>query len=663
MKVTTTIILIILSFLALPSINYGQDDLAGDPSLVSSKEALEKLAAYEDGEYANTVEDFLSDPLQSNFKMSSNGNFLSFFQRDSLRNSQFMIQDTETGQLTPFTDINASSISQYFWATDTRILFVADKDGNELYHLYTIDKNGGAKKDLTPYDSTQVKILQELPSDNDHIIVAMNKDQKDLFEPYKININTGASEKLFENNLENEFITDYHFSKSGELRAYYTQDEQNDYILYYKNDSDIFERVLDLSFEEWFVILDFVDDESNPNLVYATSNLESDKRNIVLYDLKEKKALQTLFSHPKYDIDHIVSSISESEIDFYFFEGIKKQIIPISETYKKLHQKFEHYFKEQIYSLEGVSDDKTKFLLFTESDKIDGRYYLYNTNEDAFKLLTDLRPQLDINSLVNQSSFEFKNRDGITLEGYYYQPLKASATNKVPMVVIPHGGPYDLRDEWGFLDFAQLIASRGYCVLLINFRGSYGYGKKFQTAGYNQVGRKMLTDVEDGVLFMKKKDWIDGDRIAMYGGSYGGLTTLQSLIKTPELYQCGIDYCGPSNLFSLFESFPISWKEFIAYFHTTWYDPNDEAEAKIMKEVSPYFHLDQLNKPLFVVHGANDPRVKIQESDQIVSGLRARGLDVPYFVKYDEGHGFQKEESNIELNKLVLGFLAKHLKR
>ena len=172
----------------------------------------------------------------------------------------------------------------------------------------------------------------------------------------------------------------------------------------------------------------------------------------------------------------------------------------------------------------------------------------------------------------------------------------------------------------------------------------------------------MLNDLEDAVAYAKTLDFIDNEKVAIYGASYGGLATLGSLVKTPDLYTCGIDYVGVSNLFTFFESFPEYWKPYMAQFNEQWYNSEDEADQKIMKEVSPALHVDKITKPLFVIQGANDPRVNIDESDQVVKSMRARGIDVPYMVKYDEGHGFSHEENRVELYKAMLGFFAQHLK-
>jgi dipeptidyl aminopeptidase/acylaminoacyl peptidase len=271
-------------------------------------------------------------------------------------------------------------------------------------------------------------------------------------------------------------------------------------------------------------------------------------------------------------------------------------------------------------------------------------------------------PQLKEKDMAEMRPISFKSRDGIELHGYITLPEAALKGQKVPVVVNPHGGPQGIRDSWGFNPEAQLFASRGYATLQVNFRISGGYGKEFLRSGFKQIGRKAMDDVEDGLQYIIDQGWADKDKVAIYGGSHGGYAVLRGLTKTPDLYTCGVDYVGVSNLFTFMETIPPYWEPYLPILKAIWYDPSIPEEKEIMNEVSPVFHIDKINKPLFVVQGANDPRVNIDESDQIVESLRSKGFDVPYMVKYDEGHGFAKEENSMDMYKAMMGFLAEQLK-
>ena len=228
----------------------------------------------------------------------------------------------------------------------------------------------------------------------------------------------------------------------------------------------------------------------------------------------------------------------------------------------------------------------------------------------------------------------------------------------LPIVINPHGGPW-VRDNWGYNPEVQLLASRGYAVLQMNYRGSTGYGRNFWEMSFKQWGKTMQDDITDGVEWLIKKGIADPQKVAIYGGSYGGYATLAGVTFTPDLYTCAIDYVGVSNLFTFLTTIPPYWKPYLDMMHEMVGHP--ERDEEYMTASSPALHVDKIKTPLFVIQGANDPRVNIDESDQIVRSLRSRNIDVPYMVKYDEGHGFHNEENRFEVYKAMLGFLGKYL--
>jgi len=336
-------------------------------------------------------------------------------------------------------------------------------------------------------------------------------------------------------------------------------------------------------------------------------------------------------------------------------------MVPVSDTFKKLHGHLTTQFPGRNYNVVDHTEAEDLFLVYINGDRSYGKYFSYDVRMDSLAEVYDLMPQLKEEDMAEMRPISFKSRDGITLHGYITLPKAAEDGEKVPLIVNPHGGPQGIRDSWGFNPEAQLFASRGYATLQVNFRISGGYGKEFLRSGFKQIGRKAMDDVEDGVQFVIDQGWIDKDKVAIYGGSHGGYAVLRGLTKTPELYACGVDYVGVANLFTFMDAIPPYWKPYLEIIHEIWYDPNIPEEKAIMEEVSPVNHIDKIRKPLFVAQGANDPRVNINESDQIVAALRARGVDVPYMVKYDEGHGFAREENSLHLYKAMMGFFAKHL--
>ncbi|AZA76940.1 S9 family peptidase [Chryseobacterium sp. G0186] len=639
--------------------------LPGDPTLPSTKANLEKLVSYDKGNFKYKVEDYFARPKASQFKISPDGKFLSYKEKDKDSKNHVFVKDLSSGKITKAIVEKDDLIKAYGWLNKSRLFYTQDKGGNENIHLYATNVDGSNLKDLTPFDGITLGAIIPI-KDTDFVVVTMNKNNKQIFEPYKINFVTGEMTQLYENKDANSPIDDYIFDKDGNLRGYTILENGLTTKTYYKDlQTGKFNLIKSTDWSDTFSIIRFNDNSKNKDEAYVVTNLDSDKAKIVLYDLKKNAVIKEVYSNPVYD----VSSISVAgknrnyELDYISYNGVKEETVPASKFYKEIDDQLKSQFRDKEFGIVSSDDNNDKLLVVVGSDKLYGTYYEYDTKTKQTKLLYNLMPQLKEEDMAEMRPIEFKSRDGLTIRGYITLPKAALEGKKVPLVVNPHGGPQGIRDHWGFNPEAQLFASRGYATLQVNFRISGGYGKEFQKAGYKQIGRKAMDDVEDGVKYAISQGWVDKDKIAIYGGSHGGYATLMGLIKTPDLYACGVDYVGVSNIFTFFDSFPEYWKPYKEMVKQIWYDLDNPEEAKIAKEVSPVFQIDKIKKPLFVVQGANDPRVNINESDQIVKAMRAKGFEVPYMVKYDEGHGFGKEPNRIELYKSMLGFFAENFNK
>jgi len=636
----------------------------GNTDLPSTEEELEKLANYSSSDYKYSVEDYFARPKAGSFSFSPNGKYLSYKEKDENKKNHVYVKNVTTDEVVRVIEEKEELIRGFGWANDDRLIYVMDKGGNEDYHLFAVDVDGQNQKELTPFEGVKVNILNSLKEDKDHLIISMNKNNPQIFEPYKINIVTGELKQLYKNEDAANPIDGYIFDKEGNLRGFSKLRDGVNIDIYYATDGENYNILKELSWKDSFTISSFNYATDYEHDAYVTSNLDSDKTRIYLYDLKENKIIRTLFSNKNYDVSGMSLSRNRGyELDYFVYEGEKMNIIPVSKYYKKLHKRITKKFPDYNYSIADKTDDESKYLIFLQSDKLYGVYYSYDAKRKEFKLLYNLMPNLLEKDMAEMRPITFKSRDGITLHGYITLPKEALNGSKVPVIVNPHGGPQGIRDSWGFNPEAQLFASRGYATLQVNFRISGGYGREFLESGFKQIGRKAMDDVEDGLKYVVKTGWVDYDNAAIYGASHGGYAVLRGLTKTPDLYACGVDYVGVSNLFTFMESMPAYWKPYLKIIKEIWYDLDIPEEKVIMDEVSPVYHTDKITKPLFVVQGANDPRVNIDESDQIVKSLRAKGVDVPYMVKYDEGHGFGKEVNSIALYKAMMGFYAKHLKK
>ena len=657
------ILFLVTSVCIMTTISAQKSNLPGDPSLPSSDKELKKLAKTDKQTHAYSVEDYFSKPKASSFNISPKGKYLSYKEKDESGKNHVYIKNVETGVVKRIIEEKEELIRGYGWANEGRLIYMMDKGGDENYHLFAVNIDGSNKTELTPFDGVKVDFLNGLKEDKDHVIISMNKNNKSVFEPYKMNIVTGKYEQLYKNKDPQNPISDYIFDKDGNLRGFSKLRDGVEFDLFYAVENEKFEKIKELNWKQTFSIISFNYASKNRHEAYVVSNLDSDKSQIYRYDLKENKFLEKIFSHPNYDVSGVsVSRHRNYELDCFSYEGEKRVVIPVSDYYTKLHQTIMEKFSGYDYYISDFTDNESRYLIFIQSDKLYGKYFSYTPKNQKFEELFNLMPQLKESDMSEMRPITFKSRDGITLHGYFTMPKQAKAGEKVPVIVNPHGGPQGVRDSWGFNPEAQLFASRGYATLNVNFRISGGYGKAFLQSGFKEVGRKAMDDVEDGLKYTIDQGWVDANRAAIYGGSHGGYAVLRGLTKTPELYACGVDYVGISNIFTFMNSIPAYWKPFLKIIKEIWYDEDIAEENKIMKEVSPVFHIDKITKPLMVVQGANDPRVNINEADQIVEALRKKGIDVPYMVKYDEGHGFGKEENRLALYNTMMGFFAKHLK-
>ena len=641
-----------------------ENKLPGDISLPSTEEELKKLAECDKGDFKYKVEDYFSRPKASAFQLSPDGKYMSYMEKEDNGKRHVYVKEIATGKVQRIIEEKDELIRGYGWVNENRLVYVMDKGGNENYHIYAVNVDGSNNIDLTPFDGVRANILNMLKEQKDFIIIQMNKNNPQVFDPYKLNVVTGEMAQLYENKNAANPIVGYDFDKDGELRAYTQMVNGTETELYYKDlATNEFKLIYHGTWYEGFDIVGFDYSGKNPDWAYVATNVDSDKTRIVLYDFKQNKIVKEVFSNPSYDVSDFNRSRKRNyEIDYFGYEGEKNVIVPVSNFYKDFHQRMETEFKGKEFEIADNDDDENTFLIRVYGDKLYGTYYQYDAKTKKFSLLYDLMPQLKEEDMAEMCPITFKSRDGLTIHGYITLPKAALEGKKVPLIVNPHGGPQGIRDSWGFNPEAQLFASRGYATLQVNFRISGGYGKDFLRAGFKQVGRKAMDDVEDGVKYVIEQGWVDKDKIAIYGASHGGYATLMGLVKTPDLYACGVDYVGISNIFTFFQSFPEYWKPYRELAKEVWYDIDNPDEAEIAKEVSPLFQIDKIKKPLFVVQGANDPRVNINESDQIVKKLREKGFDVPYMVKYNEGHGYGREENRMDLYKCMMGFFAKNLK-
>jgi len=596
------------------------------------------------------MEDFFRNPEKTGYQLSPDGEHISFLAPWNNR-LNVHVQKIGSDEATRITESTERDIRGYLWLNNNRIGWIQDTGGDENWRLYAVDIDGSNYLDGTPFEGVQVRPLDELEDDDEHILIGMNKRNPQIFDVYRMNVNSGELQMVAENpgNVAG-WITD----NEGVVRMASTTDGVNTSLLYRATEKDPFKVVLTTSFKDSLEPMFF---DFNNKYVYVSSNLERDKSAVFKWDPETGETLEMLYEHPEVDVSSLLRSKKRKLITGTSYLTDRVHYEFFDEQREQLQRTLEEKLPGYQVAVADMSKDETKVLVRTYSDRSLGAYYFFDRESGDFTKLVDVSPWLDESEMASMKPVQYTSRDGLTIRGYLTVPAGAEAEN-LPVVVNPHGGPW-ARDAWGFNPEVQFLANRGYAVFQPNFRGSTGYGKEFWQASFKEWGGKMQDDITDGVEWLIDEGIADPERIGIYGGSYGGYATLAGLTFTPELYTCGVDYVGVSNIFTWLEAFPPYWKPFLEMVYEMVGNP--ETDKEMLEAVSPFFHVDKIQVPLLVAQGANDPRVKQEESDQIVEALTSRGIDVPYLVKEDEGHGFGNEENRFDFYRAMETFLGKYL--
>ncbi|WP_223553854.1 S9 family peptidase [Lysinibacillus sphaericus] len=599
-----------------------------------------------------SVEDFMKNPGSFGHSLSPDGNYITYNAEWENRSNVFvkkMNDDSEPVRVSSSTD---RDIGGSFWKDDN-LLYVKDKGGDENFHIYSTSFNGNEEKDLTPYPNVTVGLLNGLKGVKDEILIMMNKEDAKVFDVYKLNVKTGKTTHVAKNPGN---IISWLADRDGNVRMAVASDGVEGTVLYRDSEKDEFKPFIEFEAGEQVMPLTFSKDNKH---IYATSNKGRDKVEVVKYDLEGKE--EVVMSNPEVDVTGVLYSADKDKLLYGTYVTDKVHYQFFDEDFEKLFRKIQNKLgvPESELGINDYNKDMTKFIVSVASDTVYGKYYYYDSTTDELTELATLSPWLNPEELAEMHPISYKSRDGLTINGYLTLPKNKEAKN-LPLIVNPHGGPW-FRDMWGFNPEVQLLANRGYAVLQVNFRSSTGYGKEFLEAGNKQWGLKIQDDITDGVQWAIDQGIADPERIGIYGASFGGYATLAGITTTPDLYAAAVDYVGVSNIFTLLNTIPPYWETV----RNMWYERvgHPEKDKELLTAASPIFHVDKIKTPLFVAQGANDPRVNKAESDQIVEALRARGVDVEYMLKDNEGHGFQNEENKIEFYNAMLKFLDSHLKK
>ncbi len=608
---------------------------------------------------------FFGNPQISSGQLSPDGKLISFMKAyNGIMNIWVKEFDEPFENARPLTD-SPRPLYGYSWTEDGRyILYAKDKDGDENINVFAVDPHATTatgeipdSRNLTPLNEVTAQIVHVSQSNPDLVWVSLNDRDKAWHDLYQLRISTGELTLLYENN---DRITGYEFDWDDNLRLLNRTDEKGNTTLL-RIDGDRLTSIYETLVTEAAGVTGW--DPQNNRFYLLTNKGELDLLTLYLMDPATTE-LKFVESDPEKRVDfgslrldrntrEVISTSYTDDRTRHYWKNSK---------WGEMYQFLCDQFPGREVSFQSSTNDYSKFLIAVSGDRYAAEAWFFDA--ESRELIHQYTPRPELKKveehLAPMESVRYASSDGLEIPGYLTIPRGVEPKN-LPVVVLVHGGPKGPRDEWGYDPQAQFLANRGYAVLQPNFRASGGYGKAFMNAGDLQWGRLMQDDITWGVKYLIEKGIADKERVAIMGGSYGGYATLAGLAFTPDVYACGVDIVGPSNIFTLLDSVPPYWEAGRAFLYGMVGDPNTEEGRELIEKASPLFSADKIKKPLLIIQGANDPRVKQAEADQIVIALREHGHDVSYLLADDEGHGFAKPVNRMAMFAEVERFLANKL--
>lgn len=610
---------------------------------------------------------FFGNPEIAGAQISPDGEHVSFIKEyeNGIRNVWIKTRDEAFEDARPLT-ADERPVPFYFWTQDGKyVLYVQDKDGNEDFHIYAVDPRAEPEegsdvppaRNLTPLEGVRAFIYAVPERTPNQILIGLNDRDARFHDVYRLDLTTGERELLIRNDTQVAFwVTDL----EGNVRLAFRQTADGGSEILKVTDGELGDAVYTCNARETCQPIRFHRDGER---VYLQSNKgdDIDLIRLLLMDADSGET-QLVEADPEGEVDFGGAAFDDAteELMATVYVGDRVRIYPKTEQAEAALATLREQLPDGELNVSSQTSDSRLWVVSVSRDVDPGSVYLFDQEAGTTEKLYSSRPELPSEHLAEMRPVRYTARDGLEVPAYLTLPPGKGET-KLPVVVFPHGGPW-YRDSWGYNSYAQFLANRGYAVLQPNFRGSTGYGKEYLNAGNKEWGTgAMQHDISDGVQYLVDEGIADPDKVCIMGGSYGGYATLAGLAFTPDLYACGVSIVGPSNLITLLNTIPPYWAPLRKRFDVRLGNPDDPEDRARLIAQSPLNSAEQIKAPLMVIQGANDPRVKQAESDQIVEAMHRLGREVKYLVTPDEGHGSRAEKNRLALNVAWEKFLADHL--
>ena len=614
------------------------------------------------------VSDFYKRPPMTGFQLSPNGKYLAAVVPIGQRRNVAVI-DLETRKAWPVTSITKQDIGGFVWASDDRLLFFLDNEGNESRGIFAVDRDGKNPKMLIEPPESQMRagrfevlgadIVSLMENDPERVLISVSRIQDEgiVQDIETLNIYTGKRLRKIKNPGK---ITSWIADRNGEVIGAVRVDGVETSFLFRDGESKEFEewsrsRTGQPSWSPSYI-------SQNREKWYVSSRLDAagnarDKAAIFRFDSKTRKIGELVYEHPDVDVGGVLGSRVADDMIGVSYSAEKPQQVIFDPKLKELQGTLKARFPDQQVFLSSASRDEQKMIFAVTSSTNPGRFFLFDRGKNAFEELASVLPWLKESQLSPMKPLKIAARDGLMLPSYLTIPRQSNGKN-LPLVLMPHGGPR-ARDFYGFDPLVQIMANRGYAVLQVNFRGSVGYGLAFDKAGWRQWGGAMQQDLIDALKWTIAEGIADPQRICIFGASYGGYATMMGLVQNPELFKCGINYVGVTDLPLLLRTIPRAWeplREDIKLQIGEGKSDLAELEAR-----SPTRFADRIKAPVLMAYGARDPRVVLEHARMMERELKKNAVPYELIVKKDEGHGYAKFDNQVEFGEKVAAFLDKYI--
>ena len=599
------------------------------------------------------VQDFFAIPEKTNFKISPDGKQIAYLGLENHCKNIFILNledKSKSKQLTYQADMN---VQYFFWANKDKIVYSNTQSPEDSLRLFAIDVHTEAAVPLFKPLKRRLRWVNPIVLKDNSLLAAINERDSSVFDIYRVFLD-GRPKQLLDKNPGN--VISWYGSPDGEVRLALTSDSVEESILYRPNQKTPFKEIVTNDFETNILPLGFV--KGSSSRIYALSNVGRDKLTLVEYDASSGTEIKEIFGHPDVDLNSTGYSNELNEMVYAGFALNKETRVFFNEKVKQVNDRIKT--KVDQAEIEFIDRDSSlnHFIFKSYTDQNPGAIYYYNAAEDKLMKLADLNPKIANRQMSAMEPMTYQTRDGLTIQGYITYPLHKDRKN-LPVVVIPHDGPNG-RVDWGFQPEVQFLASRGYVVFQMNYRGSVGYGKKFWVSGFKEWGGKIQNDITDGVMLLIHEGIADRNKIAIMGNGFGGYSALYAACFNSSLYACAVSNSGYTNLFTYFKQVPPYFKPYVQFYYQVVGNP--ETESDLFKAISPVFHSDKVKIPIFMVQGGRDKFSSVNDANQFVQRLKNNNVPVQYIVKDDEGRRFKNEENIVSYYQELEVFLNKYLK-